>query len=117
MGPSGQEEGTTSFTGPDVQVLEVDVENQGDEDTSQFLSLYCQTLGDTNPVSPKPVTIGGQQWQKVVCNVDGQPAAEAAAITYKGHIFTINTISISGTYATDVTHFFQPMEQSFAFTS
>ena len=115
--PSGQEEGTTSFTGQEAQILQVDVENAGDENTSQYLALYCQTLGDTDAVSPKPVTIGGQQWQKVVCNVDGQPAGEAAAVTYKGHIFTINTLSLAGTYATDVPQFFQPMEQSFAFTS
>jgi hypothetical protein len=47
--------------------------------------------------------------------VNGQPAAEAIAVTYKSHIFTINTLSLGGTYATDETQYFQPMEQSFAF--
>jgi hypothetical protein len=37
--PSGQQNGTTSFTGPDVQILQVDVENVGDENTSQYLTL------------------------------------------------------------------------------
>ncbi len=115
--PSGQQTGTTSFTGQEAQILQVDVENVGDENTSQYLILYCQTLGDTNPGSPTSVTIGGQKWQKLVCNVDGQPAGEAAAVTYKSHIFTINTLSIAGTYVTDEPQFFQPMEQSFAFTS
>ena len=88
-----------------------------DESGAVLPGVTVTIRGEAVPGAPTTVTIGGQKWQKLVCNVDGQPAGEAAAVTYKSHIFTINTLSIAGTYATDVPQFFQPMEQSFAFTS
>jgi hypothetical protein len=112
--PSDQANGTTSFTGSQGQIFQVDVENVGDEDLSQLLNLYCQTLSDTAD-APTTVTIGGQQWQRVVCENNGQPAAAIEGVTYNGHIFSINNFSLAGTYATDAPQYYQPMEQSFVF--
>ncbi len=114
--PSTQANGTTSFTGSQGQIFQVDVENSGDEDINQLLTLYCQTLSDTAG-SPTTITIGGQQWQQRVCESNGQPAAAIEAVTYKGHIFSISYFSLAGTYATDATQYYQPMEQSFVFLS
>ncbi len=114
MEPSTQTNGTTSFTGSQGQIFQVDVENSGDEDINQLLTLYCQTLSDSAG-SQTTVTIGGQQWQQLICESNGQPAAAIEGVTYKGHIFSINYFSLAGTYATDATQYYQPMEQSFAF--
>ncbi len=113
---SSQEIGTTSFTSSSGQIFQVDVENSGDEVISQYLTLFCQTLGD-QAGSPTNVTIGGQQWQQLVCTSNGQPTATAEGVTYNNHIFTINYFSLGGTFATDDTQYYKPMEQSFAFLS
>jgi hypothetical protein len=114
--PSTQATGTTSFTGSQGQIFQVDVEDSGAEDINQLLTLFCQTLSDTAG-SPTTITIGGQQWQRRVCESNGQPAAAIEAVTYNGHIFSISYFSLAGTYATDATQYYQPMEQSFAFLS
>jgi hypothetical protein len=113
-GTGGGGENFTSTTG---QLFQVIIQPGSDQSTvPTLLATLCSIFG--KPIgSVTTVTIGGQPWQQETCGDHGVPVGTVEATIHQNEIFSIDYASLVGTYATDKTQFFAPMERSFAFAS
>ncbi len=106
------------FTGPTAQVFQVDVNpNTPAGQESTFNTAFCQVLNSKGKGTPTTVTIGGQTWQQLDCQDDGNLHAVVESVVYKGALYSIAYLSLSTTFTSDRAQFYTPMEQSFAFAS
>jgi hypothetical protein len=84
-------------------------------DPATAVSTACSNAGGT-PSQPQTVSINGQPWTKVECDLpDESTHMIVLATDYKGRLFVIAYGSPKASFDSDASQFFNPMEQSFQF--
>lgn len=121
--PDSSGKGSVGFVGPSqffqVAINQVNNIPGGNSDPAVVDSRFCQSVGMQQgpPPTPTTVTVGGQQWTQEDCGVNQSAHTVVESTLYQNNLYSIFYTSLGGTFDSDRTQFFMPMEQSFMFLS
>ena len=111
--------------GVNKSVLYIDAQSATSQSAEQELATIIQARQNENtnfqPVDLQPsITIGGQSWRQVTWTGTNKSSGlsfkgREEVVNYNGHLYSISYYALASDFDQNYTHYFQVMEQSFAF--